>query len=132
MRQQASDRNVVLDQATRNRRQRKALEALEKDNFLDDLPTLSVSDYRIQLNKKFQQKFTINETAGLVNDPKELTGSSLPSASSFVNVPSSADSGGDHSSKRRRIKAESKLRFKKNFATLIEEEVSLCVRLKSF
>lgn len=132
-----SDRNVVLDEATRSRRQRKALEALEKDNYQDNLPSLStyVSEHRIQLNKKFQQKFTISEELASVTSSSDSTreiGGSLSTAatsSSSLQTPSGPsiaetciDQG---SNKRKRVKAESKLRFRKNFATLLEEEVFL-------
>lgn len=96
---------------------------MEKDNYQDDVSSSSlyVSDYRIQLNKKFAQKFALDdgETASM-SETRDM-----PSAASFVNVPSAAgDAGGDQSNKRRRLKAaESKLRFKKNFATMLEEEV---------
>lgn len=124
-----------MDEATRNRRQRKALEALEKDNYQENLPSLStyVSENRIQLNKKFQQKFTISDELAstpslLNNDAKETivsTGSfsSSTASSNLFSGPSIADTCIDHGNKRKRIKADSKLRFRKNFATLLEEEV---------
>ena len=131
-RHQQAERAIILDEATRKRRQRKALEALEKDNYQDDLPTLSVSDARIQLNRRFQQKFTINEDK---NNAGALTGStgeqregslssSFSNASSFINAASATTGGGEeHGSRRKPVKVESKLRFRKNFATLLEEEV---------
>jgi len=58
----------VIDEATRSRRQRKALDALEKDNFQDAEP-------------------------------------------------------GQEMSRKRKLKPESKLRHRKNYANLLEEEV---------
>ena len=96
-RSKANERNIILDEATRNRRQKKALEALEKDNFQDDVSssTIYVSDYRLQLNKKFQQRFQVTNDS---TTPDDINTSKLR-------------------------KNESKLRFRKNFATLLEEEV---------
>lgn len=111
---------VILDEATRNRRQRKALEALEKDNYQEDLPALStyVSDYRIQLNKRFQQKFSINEETAASTNTTVTSSSELKESAS-----TSSFNEDQASSKKKRMKtAESKLRFKKNLATLLEEE----------
>jgi hypothetical protein len=125
----AIERTIVLDDATRSKRQRKALDALEKDNFQDELPAknLHVSDFRVQLNKKFQQRFTIQED-GLA-DAKETTvgsfsggpGASLNVSSGLLNE--SETGGGSSTVKKRKIKVDSRLRLKKNFATLVEEEV---------
>lgn len=112
------DRNQVLDEATRNRRQKKALEALERDNFQDDVPTsgIYVSDYRLQLNKKLQQRFSVAENS----DPSDSTIDS----SQFINtgMPNENEPG---SNKKKRLKSESKLRFRKTFAALLDEEQGL-------
>jgi zinc finger HIT domain-containing protein 1 len=96
------------------RRQKKALEALEKDNFQDDVPTsgIYVSDYRLQLNKKLQQRFSVAETS----DPSDSTIDS----SQFINTGLSNE---NESNKKKKLKSESKLRFRKTFAALLEEEV---------
>lgn len=87
-RQKQNERIQILDEATRNRRQRKVLDALEKDNF-QDLPS-NIPEYRLQLNKKLQEKL-------------------------------SADTTSDET-KRKRGKSESKLKYRKNFNQLIDEE----------
>ena len=77
----SNERVHIVDEATRNRRQRKALEALEKDNFHDDLPQSGrgVSDFRQQSNKKLQQRFSVvNEAdANELNDESGLNQSGL-------------------------------------------------------
>lgn len=95
----------MLDEATRKKRQRKALEALEKDNFQDELPGkgMQLSDSRLQLNKKFQQRFTLQE-----DDPLSASSTSM-----LVS----------EDGRKRRVKIDSKLRLRKNFATMFEEEV---------
>ena len=101
------------------RRQKKALEALEKDNFQDDVPTsgIYVSDYRLQLNKKLQQRFSVAENP----DPSDSTIDS----SQFINTGNPNESTGEPgSNKKRKLKSESKLRFRKTFAALLDEEVS--------
>lgn len=115
------------------------MDALEKDNFQDDLPSFIVSDYRLQLNKKFQQKFTISDEC--VNDPSTSVKENTPSSSLPNSATTTAPSTGSITStqglteanlneqnsttKRKKLKTESKLRFRKNFATLLEEEVFL-------
>ncbi|CAF0709350.1 unnamed protein product [Brachionus calyciflorus] len=117
------ERGQILDEATRLRRQRKALEALERDNFQDDLIALNVSDHRLQINKKFQQRFTIEDesestikenasNSSLTNNVKS---ENIELVNSFLSEPPST--------KRKKLKTESKLRYRKNFATLLEEEL---------
>ncbi len=102
------------------RRQKKALEALERDNFQDDVPTsgIYVSDYRLQLNKKLQQRFSVAENS----DPSDSTIDS----SQFINtgMPNENEPG---SNKKKRLKSESKLRFRKTFAALLDEEVTFSI-----
>ena len=123
----------MLDDLTRQRRQRKALEALEKDNFQEDHPSASiyVSDFRLQLNKKFQQRFTLeneNDTAGGNNQSMfdSSTSSATTGGGGGGATSGATDStSGVESSKKKRLKAESKLRYRKNLATMLDEEVSL-------
>lgn len=126
-----------MDEATRNRRQRKLLEALEKDNFQDDMPSsIHVSDYRLQLNKKFQQRFALIDDANAVDSSSTTTLKENTSSSSLNNLNSIAQSSAGSSeivnsfinepntgTKKKKLKTESKLRFRKNFATLLDEEV---------
>ena len=103
----ASERTIVLDEATRKRRLKKVLEALEKDNFQDEAGSgIQYSDFRIQQAKKLQQKFGVgmeDTDSGSKEADQNSTENSEP--------------------KKRRTKSESKHRFRKNFATIIEEEV---------
>jgi hypothetical protein len=87
--------------------------------------SLYVSDYKLQLNKKLQQRFSLVENT----DPSDLNQSnsnvSLNSSQSgmshqFISILNESDSA-----KKRKLKPESKLRFRKNFASLLEEEVCL-------
>jgi hypothetical protein len=101
------------------------LEALEKDNFQDDIKTkIIVSEYRLNLNKKLQQKFSIasddNKNDKISNDSMnhQQIGSLSTSASTLW---------GENS--RKKLKPEAKLRFRKNFTTLIEEEVKKQMKL---
>lgn len=106
-----NERVHVLDEATRFRRQKKALEALEKDNFQDDVPqTRLISDFKVQLNRKLQQRFNLVDETNENNDE----------VSSMINTPQDST---EATSRKRKLKPESKLRFRKNFATLLEEEV---------
>ena len=111
----------MLDEATRNKRQRRALDALEKDNFQDDLSSksLHISDFRVQLNKKFQQRFTIQDEPHL-----NATLDSTLNNSGNLSLSSLNESTGETTSKKRKIKADSRLRLKKNFATMLDEEVN--------
>ena len=120
-RQKAIERSIVLDEATRNKRQRRALDALEKDNFQDDLSSksLHISDFRVQLNKKFQQRFTIQDEPHL-----NATLDSTLNNSGNLSLSSLNESTGETTSKKRKIKADSRLRLKKNFATMLDEEVN--------
>jgi glutamine synthetase adenylyltransferase len=112
----ANERTHVLDEATRNRRQRKALESLEKDNF-QDAPA-NLNDHRQQQNKKLQQKFTIE------NDSTSSTTSSTTNLLSTNNSTNLSSTNINESvGKKRKIKPESKIKFRKNFNALIEEEV---------
>ncbi len=106
-----NERIHVLDDATRFRRQKKVLEALEKDNFQDDVPQAGrlISDYKVQLNKKLQQRFNVVDGPDENNDE----------VASMINIPQDTA----ETSRKRKLKPESKLRFRKNFATLLEEEV---------
>ena len=111
----ALEKGHVLDEATRKRRQKKALEALERDNFQDDIPTtLNVSDFRIQLNKKFQQRFTVDESTPNANESSSKDDS--------VNNPNETSSE-PSTAKKRKIKSDFKYKFRKNYATLADEEV---------
>jgi hypothetical protein len=87
------------------------LEALEKDNFQDDVPQAGrlISDYKVQLNKKLQQRFNVVDGPDENNDE----------VASMINIPQDTA----ETSRKRKLKPESKLRFRKNFATLLEEEV---------
>lgn len=109
----SNERVHIVDEATRNRRQRKALDALEKDNYQDDFPQSgrAVSDYRMQLNKKLQQRFSVvnEKDTNELNDEGSLNQSGLTENT--------------EASKKRKLKSESKLRFRKNFQTILEEEV---------
>ena len=100
------------------------MDALEKDNFQDDHPssTIYVSDFRLQLNKKFQQRFTVEENS--LNEPnlKESV-SSLNQLSSGLGE-SGGLTGETAATRRKKLKADSKLRMRKNFATLLDEEVN--------
>ena len=106
----------MIDEATRSRRQRKALDALEKDNFQDDLPqSRALPDFKIQLNKKLQQRFSLVNDPD-VNEASEEQGIALSSAAP-------APEPGQEMSRKRKLKPESKLRHRKNYANLLEEEV---------
>ena len=120
----ALDKGHVLDEATRKRRQKKALEALERDNFQDDIPTtLNVSDFRIQLNKKFQQRFTVDETTPNANETNPKYDSlNNPNETSLNTEPSTA--------KKRKFKSDFKYKFRKNYATLADEEVLILLNLE--
>jgi zinc finger HIT domain-containing protein 1 len=120
----ALDKGHVLDEATRKRRQKKALEALERDNFQDDIPTtLNVSDFRIQLNKKFQQRFTVDETTPNANETNPKDDSlNNPNETSLNTEPSTA--------KKRKFKSDFKYKFRKNYATLADEEVLILLNLE--
>ena len=121
----AKERNSVLDEVTRNRRQKKALEALEKDNFQEDVPTsgLYVSDFKLQLNKKLQQRFSVVENPDELNQSASNTSLNNSQSSQFVSSTNLNESSSTNETKKRKLKAESKLRFRKNFAALLEEEV---------
>ena len=112
----ALEKTHVLDEATRQRRQKKAIEALEKDNYQDDMPTSSlyVSDSRIQMNKKFQQKFAVAD---------ESTPGTSDSAAKEESASANPNEGDASAAKKRRFKPEAKWRVKKSFATLVDEEV---------
>ncbi len=99
-RQKVSERTQILDEAARMRRQKKALDALDKDNF-QETPTLLVSEYKLKLNKNFQQKFNIEDTSN-----------------------QNPNGSADNLSKKRKLRPESKLRFRKTLNNLIEEEVA--------
>ncbi len=108
----------ILDEATRNRRQRKALDALEKDNFQDHLPSPVLNDYRANINKKLHQSFSVvNEGTAAVTRGEEPTSTGIGDE-------------GTAASRKRKLKPEAKLRFRKNFATLIEEEHTLAADKK--
>ncbi|RNA20544.1 zinc finger HIT domain-containing 1 [Brachionus plicatilis] len=123
------ERGQILDEVTRQRRQRKALEALERDNFQDDISSANISDSRLQINKKFQQRFTIeieNDTQTRESgSASNQTGQNAEIINSFINEPPSSGT------KRKKLKTESRLRFRKNFASLLEEEY-LNVRDKQY
>jgi hypothetical protein len=68
------------------------------------------------LNKKFQQRFTVEEEQTDQRDPP-------PNPSSFINNPTSLNEISNNEPRRKRVKQDSKLRFRKNFAALIDEEV---------
>ena len=126
MRIKTNERVHVLDEVTRTRRQRKALEALEKDNFQDDLPTSSrlISDHRMQLNKKFQQRFSVANDAENYNGDSSLKETSTGPLSSNQSQSHAAENM-ETSGKKKKAKPESRLlRFKKTFAALYEEEVN--------
>ncbi len=111
-----NERVHVIDEATRNRRQRKALDALEKDNFQDELPqSRALPDFKVQLNKKLQQRFS------LINDPDANEVNEEVSAGNTPLNSSSTD--GQEISRKRKLKPESKLRHRKNYTNLLEEEV---------
>lgn len=105
----ASERMIVLDEATRKRRLKKALEALEKDNFQDEAGSaMHYTDYRMQMTKKLQQRFGVG-IEDVDSNAKE----------------NEAASGEASEPKKRRLKPESRLRFRKNFAAMLEEEVKI-------
>ncbi|ESO96089.1 hypothetical protein LOTGIDRAFT_116143 [Lottia gigantea] len=81
-----SQQKRVLDEAARKRRQRKALEALESDNFQDD------PHADLKMSKK-APKFEESINEGSMNVKK-----------------------------KRKSKGEFKQRYRKNFASLLEEE----------
>ena len=91
----------VMDEATRQRRARKALESLERDNYHDD------PHANLVMSKKALNLFQSGDTN------KDNDGSSTPSSSSS-------------SSKQRHRKSRTseyyKQRFRKNFSSLVEEE----------
>ncbi len=111
-RQKANERTQILDDASRMRRQKKALEALEKDNF-QETPTFIVSEYKLQLNKKFQQKFSVEADKSGENSNANLN---------LLN---------ETAAKKRKLKPESKLRYRKTFNNLLEEEVSTTTDIES-
>lgn len=80
-----------------------------------------MSDYKLQLNKKLQQRFSVVESPN-PNEPSQFNSStslhSSLSASQFINNPSESET------KKRKFKTESKLRYRKNFVALLEEEVT--------
>ena len=118
----ANERLHVLDEATRSRRQRKALESLEKDNF-QDAPA-NLNDHRQQQNKKLQQKFTIeNDSGATSSSTSNLANNSLNTSATGCSS-SSSTSLNESVAKKRKLKLESKIKFRKNFNSLIEEEVS--------
>lgn len=125
----ALERTHILDEATRNRRQRKALEALEKDNFQDAPPTAAVSDYRLQLNKKFQQKFQLDNNDSLNNSLNTSVNDASvnnQNANNSVNTTSGNLNNtnlNESIAKKRKSKIESKAKFRKTFNALVEEEV---------
>lgn len=104
-----NERVHVIDEATRSRRQRKALDALEKDNFQDDQPQSGrmLSDLKIHANRKLQQRFS------LANDPD------ANEAHEEANLMGDVT----ETSRKRKLKPESKLRYRKNFTAILEEEV---------
>ena len=129
MRIKTNERVHVLDEVTRTRRQRKALEALEKDNFQDDLPASSrlISDHRMQLNKKFQQRFSVANDADNHHAGDSSLKESTASSTGNLNANQSQSHAAENmeiSGKKKKAKPESRLlRFKKTFAALCEEEV---------
>ena len=115
----ALEKGHVLDEATRKRRQKKALDALEKDNYQDDMPTtLNVSDFRLQLNKKFQQRFTVEESNAITTETNLKDENANIQSETSVNAELGA-------TKKRKLKSDFKYKFRKNYATLADEEVFL-------
>ena len=113
----ALEKGHVLDEATRKRRQKKALDALEKDNYQDDMPTtLNVSDFRLQLNKKFQQRFTVEESNAITTETNLKDENANIQSETSVNAELGA-------TKKRKLKSDFKYKFRKNYATLADEEV---------
>lgn len=111
------EKSQILDEITRQRRQRKALEALERDNFQDDISTANISDSRLQINKKFQQRFTIENDSETQSRENGSTAQNVELVNSFLSEPPTAGT------RKKKLKTESRLRFRKNFASLLEEEV---------
>ena len=129
----ALERAHVLDDASRNRRQKKAIEALEKDNFQDNLPasTIYVPEHRLLLNRKLQQRFSVaNEDSPATadtNDPAQINPSSCVQVTVNASSGDGASSSADPAAKKRKLRPEARqLKFaRKNFTTLIEEEHEL-------
>ena len=90
---------------------------MEKDNFQDDLPQSRVlPDFKVQLNKKLQQRFS------LVNDLDAHELNDEPGGG-FISANTSTENIMPDTSKKRKLKPESKLRHRRNFVSLLEEEV---------
>ena len=127
----ALERAHVLDEASRNRRQKKAIDALEKDNFQENLSssTIYVSEHRLQLNRKLQQRFNVaNEDDSTTN--KDSSNHINPSSCVQVNLNTSGDGTTaiqDQVARKRKLRPEARqLKFaRKNFTTLSEEEHEL-------
>lgn len=133
----ALERNHVLDEATRYRRQKKAIDALEKDNFQDNLPSLTVyvSEHRLQLNRKLQQRFSVanesEETTGgcaaavdaSLGSKDQQTSSTQSSQQLSNQTPGQEQESTTNETKRKRVRTETKIKFaRRTFANLAEEE----------
>ncbi len=79
----------------------------------------------MQLNKKLQQKFSVVDVDSDLIDTanKELNNTTYSNSNLNSDLNASGNLNAE-ATKKRKIKPESKLRFRKNFASLLDEEVS--------
>merc|ERR1719150_339954 len=109
--QRIASQRKVMDEATRRRRARKALESLEQDNFHDDPHAdLVMSKKALNLFQEEQHSPEKSSTTSLSNS--QLGGTS------------NLSSGSTSKSSKRRLKTAEyyKQRFRKNFLQLLEED----------
>lgn len=108
-----NQRRPVLDAASRKRRQKKALEALEQDNYHDDPHANLVMHKKAP---KFEESLREGGTAGGSGGIGSGAENKAAAAAAAANL------------KRRRARIELfKQRFRKNFAALLEEEQLNCL-----
>ena len=105
----------VLDDAARKRRQRKALEALEQDNFHDD-PHADLGNYSSQAKKKQNSNYTT-----YINYLLLVTVMSKK-APKFQE---SLEGRSARTKKKGRTADYYKQRFRKSFAQLVEEDANI-------
>jgi len=110
--QRIASQRKVLDEASRRRRARKALESLEADNFHDD------PHADLVMSKK-----ALNLFQEVQHSPEKSSATSGSSGSQIGGLSNSSSGSTSKSSKRRLKTAEYyKQRFRKNFLQLLEED----------
>lgn len=110
--QRIASQRKILDEASRRRRARKALESLEADNFHDD------PHADLVMSKK-----ALNLFQEVQHSPEKSSTTSNTSATQLGGVTHSSSGSTSKSSKRRLKTAEYyKQRFRKNFLQLLEED----------